>query len=156
MPIVNKRELAAAAGIAKATLDAKLAEDPDFPVLRRGIGRGDGWQFDREEALARLAELMPSREEFSRTQQFMALRVLRMERQTAVEVGALLPAEEARTALVRALTGFRRSMTNDLPVEAGKLLGLSREQQRKLRAMTEDALRAFVAGLHASGLPDAS
>ncbi|WP_424138176.1 hypothetical protein [Roseomonas chloroacetimidivorans] len=154
--IVNKRDLCREAGISRTTLDERIARDPLFPVLRRGSGNGDSWEFDAEAALARLAEDLPKDDgELSPNQQFMALRVLRMEREMAIEAGGLLIAEQMQGALVRGLTGLRREFTGAFVADVAKALGLTKEQQRLLRGMVEDRLRTFVAGLAQTGLPDA-
>ncbi|TPG53259.1 hypothetical protein EAH89_17225 [Roseomonas nepalensis] len=154
--ILNKRDLCREAGISRTTLDERIARDPHFPVLRRGDGNGDSWEFDAEAALARLADDLPRPDgELSPNQKFMALRVLRMERDMAAEAGGLLVAAEMRVALARGLTGLRRGLTGPLVAKAGETLGLTRDQQRTLRALIEDELRAFVAGLAQTGLPDA-
>jgi hypothetical protein len=154
--IVNKRDLCREAGISRTALDERIARDPHFPVIRRGSGNGDSWEFDAEAALERLAEDLPKGDgDLSPNQQFMALRVLRMERDMAIEAGGLLIAEQMRSALARGLTGLRREFTGAFVTDVAKALGLTKEQQRLLRGMVEDRLRTFVAGLAQTGLPDA-
>lgn len=154
--IVNKRDLCREANISRTTLDERIARDPHFPVVRRGGGNGDSWGFDADAALARLADDLPKQDgDLSPNQQFMALRVLRMERDMATEAGGLLVAAEMRVALARGLTGLRRGLTGSLVAKAAEKLGLTREQQRLLRGLIEDELRAFVAGMAQTGLPDA-
>jgi len=153
--IVNKRELCREAGISRPHLDERIARDPNFPIIRRGGGNGDSWQFDAEAALARLAENLKSDEDLSPNQRFMELRARDLERKQAIEAGGLLVAEQMRGALVRGLTALRRELTSGVPVKADKLMGLTKDQQSALRGLTEDELRAFVAGLEQTGLPDA-
>ncbi|MFC0384346.1 hypothetical protein [Muricoccus vinaceus] len=153
---LNKRELCWEAGISRQHLDDRIARDPRFPILRRGGGNGDSWEFDADAALARLADDLPKQDgDLSPNQQFMALRVLRMERDMATEAGGLLVAAEMRVALARGLTGLRRGLTGSLVAKAAEKLGLTREQQRLLRGLIEDELRTFVAGMAQTGLPDA-
>ncbi|MFH5924564.1 hypothetical protein [Roseomonas xinghualingensis] len=154
--LVNKRDLCREAGISRTTLDECLARDPAFPIVKRGGGNGDGWKFNAELAVARLAELLARTEkDLSPNQRFMELRARDLERKQAIEAGGLLIAEQMRGALARGLTALRRELTSGVPVKAGKLMGLSKDQQRILRGLIEDELRAFVAGLEQTGLPDA-
>jgi hypothetical protein len=154
--IVNKRNLCREAGISRTTLDECLARDPTFPVVKRGGGNGDGWQFNAQLAVARIAELLARTEkDLSPNQRFMDLRARDLERKQAIEAGGLLVADHMRAALARGLTALRRGMTGTIPVKAAEKLGLTREQQRALRALIEDELRIFVTGLAQTGLPDA-
>ena len=153
--ILNKRDLCREAGISRTTLDERIARDPHFPILRRGGGNGDSWEFDAEAALARLADDLKPDEDLSPNQRFMELRAKDLERKQAIEAGGLLIAEQMRSALGRGLTGLRRDFTGPFVAEVAKALGLTKEQQRLLRGMVEDRLRTFVAGLALTGLPDA-
>lgn len=153
--VVNKRELCLEAGITRPTLDARIASDPHFPVIRRGRANGDDWQFDAEKAVARLAELAPSRKgDLSPNQELLAIRVIREKRSLAEEAGALAVSEEVVISLTRGCTALRRGLTGRVVEKAAERMGLSREQQRLLRGLIEDELRAFVAGLSQTGLPD--
>jgi len=151
MSTVNKRTLAAAAGIALATLDTRIASDPDFPVVRRGSGKGDEWLFELDEALARLHELAPPTAH-SPNQQFMALRVLELQRKLALEAGSLLLREPTRAALVRSKIALRRGMLA-IPSVLAEEMDLTQDQQNLMRAGIERLLREYVERLRADGLP---
>lgn len=153
--IVNKRDLCREAGISRTTLDECLARDPGFPIIRRGGGNGDSWQFSAELAIPRIAEILARTEkDKSGNARFMDLKSIDLERKQRIEAGGLLIAEQMRGALTRGFTGLRRELTGAFVLEASKALGLNREQQRLLRGMVEDRLRTFVAGLMQTGLPD--
>lgn len=153
--ILNKRALCQEAGISRPTLDARIAADPHFPILRRGRANGDDWQFNADVALAHLARDLPrSEEDLSPNQQLVALKVRRLEREMAEEAGGLTRTEEVRSSLSRAFTVLRRDLTGTVPTKAAEVLDLTRDQQRLLRGLIEDGLRTFVAGLKATGLPD--
>ncbi|WP_043838828.1 hypothetical protein [Muricoccus aerilatus] len=149
--IVNKRDLCHEVGISRTTLDTRLTNDPAFPVLSRGNGNGDSWQFDLDEARAHLSK--PWREP-SFQQQLAARKVLAEDRRLAEEARLLVRREELDTVLRRALLALgraQRAMPAELAVEAG----LTAEQQRILRAGIERSQRAFVEDLRQSGLGDA-
>jgi len=50
--IVDKLRLCQVLGWARTTLDKRLREDSNFPVLKAGAGKRDPWQFDANEVLA--------------------------------------------------------------------------------------------------------
>ncbi|MBN3848360.1 hypothetical protein G3N58_16200 [Paraburkholderia sp. Ac-20342] len=50
---IDKKQLCEALGWSRPRLDRRLAEDADFPVLRRG-NRGGGWRFDLGAVIAHL------------------------------------------------------------------------------------------------------
>ena len=151
MPVVNKRTLAAAAGMALATLDARIASDPDFPVVRRGSGKGDEWRFDLDQALTRLQELAPPTAQ-SPAQEFMALRVIELRRKLALEAGGLFRAVDVATALRADKTILRRHLLG-LPAVLAEEMRLTREQQRRMRAAIERLLREYAERLREKGLP---
>lgn len=154
--LLNKSELCREALISRPTLDACLARDPTFPVVRRGGGNGDTWQFDADVAVPRIAELLARTEkDLTPNQRFMDLRARELERKQAIDAGGLLVAEHMRGALSRGLTGLRRDLTGAFIAEVAKGLKLTKAQQRLLKGMVEDRLRTFVAGLAQTGLPDA-
>jgi hypothetical protein len=76
-----------------------------------------------------------------------------MERQLAQEAGALARTDEVRRSLGRAVVALRRELSA-MPAALAEELGLTLDQQRRLRASVEERLRAFVVRLRESGLPD--
>jgi phage terminase Nu1 subunit (DNA packaging protein) len=150
--LLNKLELCREAGISRPTLDARLREDPDFPVVSQGVS-GEEWQFDAEAALRRLAETAPVKR-LSPNQQLLELRLTRERRNLAQEAGDLLVASEMRDALSRALSALSRELRS-LPAALGREAGLTPDQQRRLQLAIEEKQRAFVTRLKETGLRDA-
>ena len=147
---MNKRTLAVAAGIALATLDARIASDQAFPVVRRGAGKGDEWQFDLDQALSRLEELSPPAAQ-SPSQEFMALRVVEKRRAMALEASDLFRKSELLPVLQRASVALRNSLLA-MPGTIAAEMGLTREQERTMRTIIERLLREYVEKMQAQGL----
>jgi phage terminase Nu1 subunit (DNA packaging protein) len=176
-PFANKGELARVLKMSIPTLNALIAEYPDFPIVARG-DNGVAWQFDvaevvrflraRREAEQRAAE--HKRELFDQltlpiegpttpsadgsgpltpAQRLSLARARRQERELALETGFLISTAELRPVLQGTMARLGRFL-DTLPGQLGRQCGLGDDVIRVMRGSIEDQRRIFVRDMRAA------
>ena len=170
---VNKRELGKLLGISAPTLDARLDDEPDFPIVQRG-GPGVPWEFRtddvvayerarlsarkaedraRAEALAKIEPGMFAPEDEgpesplqTPQQRLASARAAQAERKLAQEARLLVHTGEVKQALVDLFADLGRKLDR-LPQDLVRKFNLPSDMSRHIKAELDDWRRKSVEDL---------
>lgn len=164
--VVGKKELAAAIGWSRPTLDRRLNADAGFPVLSRG-GRGGGWEFDLNQVVAYLrgepADLVEQAEAATAPVQLSVVRQQHQGEKTARQLrdqadadlkidrlkrsrGELVEAAVMRQVLETVLVEMRSALLG-MPDALGKEFDLSERVVYAMKGKVEGTMRSTVQSL---------
>ncbi len=106
---VNRAQLCVELGRSRQWVDARITDDPDFPVLQRG-SRGVSYAFDLDQVRTYLQAEDRAASVFSAITPMARLanaRAMMAEQDLADRMGKLIDAEEARPVLARVAADLR-------------------------------------------------
>lgn len=145
--LVGKYALAKSLGWTRDRLDRRIEADPDFPIVERGGGAGERWQFDLDAVRAYLANADSAEsDKVTPRQRREIAQAEAIERKNREAAGELIEVAPFRDDIGLMFARLGKSF-DELGLEIVKRLGLPAEAHQVVQELVDERRRQMIADM---------